>query len=784
MAERFELVFLRDRPLSPTEHRALADLEFRWSRRRWRHLEGLHIEGMDGFGAFRARLSFTYGEPDLRLEELPEVARLCTEVATQLSGARARIRDPRALFARRNGVYVAADPKAERPKPLHDGWQAPPEARLDPPGPVGTHPISPDPEQVSLLGRRILEARAPADVHDDWDDGDDDLSVDALLLEPDADDDVPVSPLSRALRKLYQELEEARFYSTRQGPNLEAATAVAGLAGFSRRCLDALQSDDATVAGACFLLATDAWPIRAVPGLIDALTSVARSERPVLVRALALRALARSARPDALRLLLDFTADADPDLASEAVRGLARFSHPEAVLAIRRAMERSHTAAHAVAAAAERGDVAAFETAASLARHPRTEVRRAVARFLDRIGGARAVPFLEPLFREDPAWQVRLEAAQGLARNVPISRLDALLGAPDADLVAHALIALGEAGRVEALSQVVEATAHPRAGVRLAAVEALGRLKQPEGVPALIDRLDDVSHEVVRTAIAALALTGDLRAEPALQRLSRRPDDAGIAARAALEALRQPARTTITSDEPSEPLEETEYTLSQWLDEVTATQGEAERTKDTAPIDDSEAEYLETDTLWEVRVERRRDTKVLIQEDDDDEATEVTVGRYLEAVDPNEQPPPAGEVEVHSMLEKRSFDPWDAMLTPGREDAGLYLLAKRGLREDDRARVHAWLDSGGTRALVAACRVVETLGDPMPIQRLCQLVRHDDPLVRRHAARALGAVADRTVLDVLAPLRSDPDPDVCIAAREAMAIIAGLQPNAAPPTHR
>ena len=48
-----------------------------------------------------------------------------------------------------------------------------------------------------------------------------------------------------------------------------------------------------------------------------------------------------------------------------------------------------------------------------------------------------------------------------------------------------------------------------------------------------------------------------------------------------------------------------------------------------------------------------------------------------------------------------------------------------------------------------ACRSIATHPDPEAVQRLCQLVREDEPAVRREAAKALGRCGDSTAVPVL-----------------------------------
>ena len=85
-------------------------------------------------------------------------------------------------------------------------------------------------------------------------------------------------------------------------------------------------------------------------------------------------------------------------------------------------------------------------------------------------------------------------------------------------------LALGIAAEGKPLRQVLAdlGSADPR--VRDHAVRALAERRNPETVPALVQRLEDADADVVQRAVGALAQIGDPRAVPALIELAQRAD--------------------------------------------------------------------------------------------------------------------------------------------------------------------------------------------------------------------------------------------------------------------
>jgi HEAT repeat protein len=154
---------------------------------------------------------------------------------------------------------------------------------------------------------------------------------------------------------------------------------------------------------------------------------------------------------------------------------------------------------------------------------------------------------------EDPALQVRIEAARSLARlgavrsvvelveqlmagdelpSVPILDLfrslgrravPELLGLLNGDVGVAARIvaadALGHIGDLTAVPALLHLYDHPSEHVRLTALQALGRLSDPRALPAVLLAMTDPSWEVRGQAAAAAGRIGAVESVALLQRL-------------------------------------------------------------------------------------------------------------------------------------------------------------------------------------------------------------------------------------------------------------------------
>lgn len=133
--------------------------------------------------------------------------------------------------------------------------------------------------------------------------------------------------------------------------------------------------------------------------------------------------------------------------------------------------------------------------------HWEDSLRLAAADALGRIGGPLA---LKTLVRAlvDPEPKVRLKIVSALAALADSSRS-----------------AKGKALRARAVVPLVGRLEDPNAGVRLAAVRALGQLGDKRAVIPLMGRLSDLGRKVRAESVTALGKLGDPRSGPAITRL-------------------------------------------------------------------------------------------------------------------------------------------------------------------------------------------------------------------------------------------------------------------------
>ena len=140
-------------------------------------------------------------------------------------------------------------------------------------------------------------------------------------------------------------------------------------------------------------------------------------------------------------------------------------------------------------------------------------VRECALRGLTRIGDPESVPVLVQALL-DPVESVRDLAWRGLADAgfEAVRPLCDLLHSPEPDIRAIATTGLGHTRTgvaVPALRLRLEKDDHP--GVRLAAVEALGRIESGASIDALVGALADADQYVRAEAVRILARTGDDR---------------------------------------------------------------------------------------------------------------------------------------------------------------------------------------------------------------------------------------------------------------------------------
>lgn len=465
------------------------------------------LEGIARGGMTPERAAAAAALDDARLTELVE-GRVLPGPAARLLAARGALPSKLAEALLRDGDA------RERDATGSIAASVPPEAQTPP---------DLEPGAVIALGRLLLARPGIGEAQDE--DEDDDL----LLLE---EDEEGAAPLELALTDLSGH------------DTVAAAAGVASGAGFPRRLLDRLGGFNDSATGACLLLCLGAWSAGGVPGTTDALrTIVDDPDRPWALRALALRALSETNRPDARNAILEATADEDPEVAAVALSLAAGLTGADARGATRAALEREDTRMAGLRAAARAADPGASAGALAAAEAEDFSVRAAAADALPRVAATRGLEALRTLL-SDPSWEVQRAAARALALVGDSADVARATDTDDAEVLTAVIVALGEADRTDAWPRLLAASRHARPGVRAAAVAALARLGLPAATPLLTRLVSDANPLVRVAALHALGACGDRRSVHTLRRHAGAGGAVGDAAKASLDTgwnLRQSA---------------------------------------------------------------------------------------------------------------------------------------------------------------------------------------------------------------------------------------------------
>jgi HEAT repeat protein len=160
---------------------------------------------------------------------------------------------------------------------------------------------------------------------------------------------------------------------------------------------------------------------------------------------------------------------------------------------------------------------------------PNASVRRAAARSLGRVAQPGALrPLLDSLLAEDPGLRREVVSALGaLGDPLAVDPLVERLQDHDVETRRRAAVALGRLGEgsrlmgqadERALDALSLALKKDRSHVvRESAARALGMIRSPAALPALIDALDNPNDEVTAAAARALGQIGDPAALPKLR---------------------------------------------------------------------------------------------------------------------------------------------------------------------------------------------------------------------------------------------------------------------------
>ena len=307
-----------------------------------------------------------------------------------------------------------------------------------------------------------------------------------------------------------------------------------------------------------------------------ALLETALKDTSAPVRVAAAATLGRINHPSSADVLLRALEDPDPWVRYVSVKSLAAVGDASSAAAVIERLTTDwapHVRLAAVEAVGRLLGKDALEVLEPLARATNQDIARAAIEALAHVDHPKALAVLEQETRREESWR-RVAAIEALAarREATVPQILQWIAAADRnlDVSAAAMDALARIG-IREESQATEATRvlvsltaegsrrsaaitalanlparriedvaaglqQPSSAVRCAAIEALGRMRQPQASRAIEGALDDAEPSVRLMAIAELKRLGTRSSEPMLARLARVDPDAGVR-QAALMAL-------------------------------------------------------------------------------------------------------------------------------------------------------------------------------------------------------------------------------------------------------
>jgi HEAT repeat protein len=262
------------------------------------------------------------------------------------------------------------------------------------------------------------------------------------------------------------------------------------------------------------------------------------AQRKDRVREAAMEALVAIGAP-AVPGLLRALGDAETDVRKAAAEALGKIGDATAVPGLLHALRDAESWVRQAAAKAlvQIGDATAVPGLLHVLRDAERWVREAAAKALVQIGDATAVPGLLHALR-NAAWWVRQAAAAALGEigdAAAVPGLLAALGDAEANVRQAAAAALGEIGDAAAVPGLLAALGDADWRVSWAAAAALGEIGDAAAVPGLLHALDDAAWLLRQAAAWALGQLGDATAVPGL--LAALRDESRQVREAAAEAL-------------------------------------------------------------------------------------------------------------------------------------------------------------------------------------------------------------------------------------------------------
>lgn len=332
----------------------------------------------------------------------------------------------------------------------------------------------------------------------------------------DAPDDV-CGMCAMALGRIGSPAAQAALIALLEHP--VAATRAAAVEGLTRilKELDQTIDDD------------DERATRLRQKLIRSLIEAMSDKQPV-VRAAAVRGIARFKDKRCAPRLIKLTFDPDTEVQRLAIEALANQSNPQAVARLLELLsaESPDLQSAAIKSLGRCGDSRAVPPLLDLLDREPSGQLEAILTSLARLHNDQSNPTLMALAICQDA-KIRRQAVEALA-HCPQESVQKLFrarlsGDADLEVRASAARALAREGNHSAISDLREAARYGASAVRVAAVKALGVIHHADCLRPLQEALDDPSAAVKYQASLALGKLGDPAAIPALRKLTDETDE-------------------------------------------------------------------------------------------------------------------------------------------------------------------------------------------------------------------------------------------------------------------
>lgn len=240
---------------------------------------------------------------------------------------------------------------------------------------------------------------------------------------------------------------------------------------------------------------------------LNALTKIAEEDKARYVRFAAIEAIGNIGGARAVSVLSVFSNSFDQDIARSAISALGKVGHPDALNPLFSALKSSNP-----------------------------ELQRDAARALGEHGGegvARALQWVAATEQNPALVKASIDAIKRLkTREAAEVLIELAVDQTRRHLCIEALYEFGE----KCIEWIADGLSYPHAGVRVAIIEALARMKRPLASERILSALDDKDGQVRLAAVEAIGYLGNRNADKKLSVMAKSDEDISVrrAARIAL----------------------------------------------------------------------------------------------------------------------------------------------------------------------------------------------------------------------------------------------------------